>query len=99
MSLLPSQAATSYEIAVLSPAVQLLPQRAGFASISLRADCKLHSTTAWCHMASGSASLIKIVVADDSAVIRHLIRKVLHRPQQWELVREADDWWEKQTMG
>ena len=41
-------------------------------------------------MASGSFPL-KIVVADDNAVIRHLVRKVLHRPHEWELVGEADD--------
>ena len=41
-------------------------------------------------MASASFP-IKIVVADDNAVIRHLVRKVLHRPHEWELVGEADD--------
>jgi DNA-binding NarL/FixJ family response regulator len=42
-------------------------------------------------MTAGSSFPIKIVVVDDNAVIRHLVRKVLDRPQQWELVGEAGD--------
>ena len=44
-----------------------------------------------CRMGSKSLVPIKIVVVDDNEVIRHLVRKVPHRPPGWELVGEAAD--------
>lgn len=42
-------------------------------------------------MARGLPSPVKIVVVEDHAEIRQLVRAMLHRPPEWELVGEARD--------